>query len=136
MRDGRDGHAAVLLPNGKVLVSGGEQLASLASTELFDPATGAWTTVGALPEGHLYHTMNVLPDGLVLAAGGFTGDGSIATASAAFFDPAVGSWTATPSMGSPRAFGTATTLPTGATLLVGGDYADGQHLRTTERFAM
>ena len=43
-------HTATLLPNGKVLVAGGQdrQLATLASAELYDPASGTWTVTGSL----------------------------------------------------------------------------------------
>ena len=39
-------HTATLLPNGKVLVAGGvsDQLVSLSSAELYDPATGTWSS--------------------------------------------------------------------------------------------
>ena len=45
----RSGHTATLLPSGKVLVSGGWDLnGSLASAEVYDPATGAWSSHGPL----------------------------------------------------------------------------------------
>ena len=44
-----------LLPNGKVLVAGGAADSSgsnsLASAELYDPATGTWTATGSLNTG-------------------------------------------------------------------------------------
>src|SRR5450631_2265432 len=48
----RGGHTATLLPNGKVLVAGGEGTSVsneyLASAELYDPASGTWTATGSL----------------------------------------------------------------------------------------
>ena len=44
-------HTATLLPNGQVLVAGGiaaTPLATLASAELYDPATGMWTATGSM----------------------------------------------------------------------------------------
>ncbi|MBN1208642.1 MAG: hypothetical protein JXB05_27525, partial [Myxococcaceae bacterium] len=46
----RTGHTATLLPSGKVLVTGGLGPGdiSLASAEVYDPATGEWSPTGAL----------------------------------------------------------------------------------------
>ncbi len=45
----RSGFAAVPLPDGKVLVMGGTNgNKSLASAELYDPATGTWTATGSM----------------------------------------------------------------------------------------
>ena len=47
-------HTATLLPNGKVLVAGGDDgSASLASAELYDPASGTWTATGSLVTGRV-----------------------------------------------------------------------------------
>ena len=57
---------------------------------LFDPATGATTATGNMTIPREFHTLIVLPDGQVLAAGGETqnnkGQGS-ATAIAELFTP-------------------------------------------------
>ena len=44
MNTARHDHTATLLPSGRVLVVGG--FGSLASTEIYDPATGVWTEIG------------------------------------------------------------------------------------------
>ena len=71
----RDYHAATLLPDGRVLVSGGLSAAGyLASAELYDPATGTWTaTTGSLVTQRAYHTATLLPNGRVLVSGGYNG---------------------------------------------------------------
>ena len=73
---GREYHTATLLPNGKVLVAGGwnfNTLNTLASAELYDPATGTWTTTGSLANARYFHTATLLPNGKVLVAGGYNG---------------------------------------------------------------
>jgi len=64
----RDSHTATLLPNGKVLVAAGHYDGikpdqSLASAELYDPATGTWAATGSLVTGRESHTATLLPMG-------------------------------------------------------------------------
>ena len=92
-------HTATLLPNGKVLVAGGiEQLAAtLATAELYDPATGTWSATGSMASRSRFHTATLLPNGKVLVAGRIQHhSGYLATAE--LYDPATGTWSAT---GSP-----------------------------------
>jgi len=64
-------HTATLLPNGKVLVVGGDFLFGvLASVELYNPATGTWSETGSLATGRTSHTATLLPSGKVLIAAG------------------------------------------------------------------
>ena len=63
LANARYGHAATLLPNGLVLVAGGEgNFGFLASAELYNPAAGTWTTTGSLATVRYYHTATLLPN--------------------------------------------------------------------------
>ena len=117
-------HTATLLPNGKVLIAGGDGNGpSQESAELYDPASGTWTATGSLSPGTSEHTATLLPNGKVLVAGGVNGDifefGSI-LANAELYDPTSGTWTATGSLGAARGEHTATLLPNGKVLVAGG----------------
>ena len=124
MTESRNGHTATLLPDGKVLVTGGSGGGlSHKSAELYDPATGKWTATGDLIQGRSSHTATLLRDGTVLAAGGVFGDdaGSCCgpLSSAELFDPHTESWTATGSMIELRGGSTATLLLDGRVLVAG-----------------
>jgi hypothetical protein len=54
-----------------VLVAGGVQIgAFLASAELYDPASGHWSTTRDLATARYLHTATLLTTGKVLIAGG------------------------------------------------------------------
>lgn len=123
-------HTATLLPSGKVLVAGGLILPfpapSLASTELYDPATNAWSIAAPMIESRTRHTATLLPDGRVLVVGGLTvtlRDGglfpSLATG-AEIYDPKANRWSVTAPIGVSRLGQTATLLPDGRVLIAGG----------------
>jgi hypothetical protein len=67
---------ATLLPNGKVLISGGSTVDEKPSTgvlgaELYDPATNTLAPAGKMEFPRVYHSNTLLlPDATVLAAGG------------------------------------------------------------------
>jgi hypothetical protein len=107
-----------LLPNGKVLVAGGEDDSDyLSSVELYDPATGMWTLTGTLNAAREYHTATLLHNGKVLVAAGYGyQSGDIAE----IYDPANGTWTVTGMMNTGRRSHTATLLPDGKVLVAGG----------------
>src|SRR4029077_17459710 len=83
---GRKLHNATLLPDGKVLVTGGSRGNEDPNTqpsnpayesEMWDPATGTWTTMASLTKIRSYHSVALLlPDGRVLSAGGTFGGAS------------------------------------------------------------
>jgi hypothetical protein len=80
-------HTATLLPDGRVLVVGGEAAngAYLESTELYDPTTNRWGFAGPLSGPRGFHTASLLADGRVLVTGGWgAGD---AYSSAEIYEP-------------------------------------------------
>jgi hypothetical protein len=131
MLENRYFHAAVGLPDKRVLVAGGYDFSNqvLASTELYDRASGAWQAGPALNTPRARGVLSLLADGRVLITGGVTSDGS-RTASAEIFDPAAGSWRPAASMAAARQQHTATVLPKGQVLVAGG--WDGRALASTE----
>jgi hypothetical protein len=88
---------ATILADGTVLATGGTLGGTVVATdlsnavlpsEIWNPATGVWTTVASLPHQRLYHsTATLLPDGRVLTAGGITGFSSTVFKDAEFYSP-------------------------------------------------
>ena len=123
MAQRREGHAASVLPDGRVLVVGGTEsyfigggtdVRPLAAAELFDPTTGTWTAAMDMTVARASPTATTLADGGVLVVGGTLEPLS------ELFDPASGSWT-TATMTQPRRNGhTETLLADGRVLVVGG----------------
>jgi hypothetical protein len=113
---------AALLPNGKVLIAGGDNGAfPLASAELYDPATGTFTATGSMTTQRYAHTSTLLPNGKVLIAGGCGNPGScVDLMSAELYDPTTGAFSVTGSMITARRADTMTLLPNGKVLVSGG----------------
>ena len=84
-----------------------------------DPASGTWTLTGSLNTARYLHTATLLPNGMVLVAGGLD-SGLNALDSAELYDPASGTWTLTGSLNTARVAHTATLLPNGMVLVAGG----------------
>ncbi|OLE54518.1 MAG: hypothetical protein AUG51_07990 [Acidobacteria bacterium 13_1_20CM_3_53_8] len=120
----RNGHTATLLPNGKVLVAGGNGDGTfLNSAELYDPATGTWSYTGSLNTARRYHTATLLPNGKVLVTGGLGTNGAhsyLTLNTAELYDPATGTWSVTGNLNRSRQFQTATLLPNSKVLVAGG----------------
>jgi hypothetical protein len=98
MNAARAEHATTLLPSGKVLVSGGGTLGSTgAGAELYDPASGLWTSTGAMNVSRAQHTATLLANGKVLVADSIN-ESSSGPGSAELYDPTTGLWTSTSPM--------------------------------------
>jgi autotransporter-associated beta strand protein len=93
----------------------------LKNAELYDVDTGTWSTTNSLGVARAGHTATLLPNGMVLVAGG-TVDGS---GLSELYDPASGTWANTGSLTTPRGGQTATLLPSGKVLIAGGSLGFG-----------
>ncbi len=129
------GYTATLLGNGKVLVAGGfiQGTGTLATAELYDPATGTFTATGSMGTARSGHTATLLKDGTVLVAGGT--DSNVEFATAESYDPTTGEFTPTAgSMGTARAGQTATLLNDNKVLVLGGVDTNGNYLSSAELY--
>ena len=88
---------------------------ALVSAELYDPAAGTWVPIANMHRSYNGVTAMLLPDGMVLVAGG-TFDGDL---SAQLYDTATGAWTAVGPMAAVG--GSATLLSDGRVLVSGRD---------------
>ncbi len=120
--------SAVTLPNGNVLVAGGETDASgtpTSTSEQFNPSTNAWSPTGFLPFASRGAVMVGLGAAGVLYAGGMTSTAGNPTNAAALYDLANNQWATTNAMLSARADAGAALLPDGDVLVAGGQGATG-----------
>ena len=116
----RCGHTTTVLPDGRILVAGGD-FRSLANTaEIYDPATNAWTPTGNLNVARAGHSAALLNTGRVLVAG--------PDQSAELYDPASGSWIATGSESFTHAGIDIAVLPSGQVLAPGGNMTGASEL--------
>jgi hypothetical protein len=116
------GHTATLLPDGRVLVTGGvnANVCTFDTTaEVYDPGTGTWSFTGSLAAARYYGTATRLANGKVLVNGGGNRCGSVFSASE-LYDPATGTWSPTGSMTAPREFLGSLRLADGRVLALGG----------------
>lgn len=91
----RSGNTATLLPNGKVLVTGGSQTntstTGFVSAELYDPITGVFTNTGNLNYPRYLHSATLLNDGTVLIIGGWNDRRKVTTLE--LYNPSTGLFT-------------------------------------------
>jgi Kelch motif/Galactose oxidase, central domain len=139
---GRNNPVAALLLDGRPIVTGGSdqgQENSLASTEIFDPATGTWPSGGDLGTARYFHTATTLESGTVLVAGGFniinTTMGTGFLKSAELYDPSTNMWSPATNMGTgqERDWHTATLIGDGRVWVAGGFGGASQNGLTSTR---
>jgi hypothetical protein len=125
-------HAATLLSDGRVLVTGGTidnvgGGVATATSEVYDPSTGAFTTVGNMITDRAQHSATLLADGQVLVVGGWNGHAADAADDppwdpllAELYNPKPGTFISSGSMGTTRIGHTAIRLTNGKVLILGG----------------
>ncbi|MGN6755070.1 MAG: Kelch repeat-containing protein [Thermomicrobiales bacterium] len=127
LKSARTNPTATMLPDGRVLVAGGETAqggggTSLASAEIYNPATNSWSDAGTMTATRVNASATLLADGRVLVVGGATSDDpTSALTSAEIYTPATNSWSSAGDMTAARSSGSATMLADGRVLAVGGD---------------
>ncbi len=119
-----DSPSPTTLPDGSILIVGGTTCCPyhwFNEAELYDPISQTWTPTSTKVTKANEATV-LLPDGLVLVAGGVKGTQPTSTnvADAELFNPATGTWAATASMSTDRALHTLTLLTSNQALVAGG----------------
>lgn len=138
----RAAHQAVLLPAAKILAAGGCvgicQTGNTSTAEIYNAVAGTWAKTAHMITARDYFGMVVLLNGKVLAVGGCTGQNANGctgvTAAAEIYDPATGRWSSTGPLRTARASFTTTLLPNGKVLVAGGTNAAGNPIRTAELY--
>jgi hypothetical protein len=123
--DNNDEEGWTLLPSGKVLTVDANNPPDLTHSELYDPATGTWSSAGStivkLPDTNSDGSGSreigpavLRPNGTVFATGG--------TSNTSVYNPSLGTWTAGPTFptGIDVADGPAALLPNGNVLVDAG----------------
>ncbi|MGW3285414.1 kelch repeat-containing protein [Streptomyces sp. NPDC001002] len=152
MAQGRFGHSASLLPDGRVLVAGGHGLRTpsantpLYTAELYDPDSGTWSPAAPMNDARFRHPAITLPDGRVLVVGGlvtFRPGYGVGLAFCEIYDPDTHTWSPAGTMATPRHSHQATLLSDGTVLATGGGdpgagadsgYVDPYSRALTERY--
>jgi hypothetical protein len=120
MTAARAGHTATLLPDGKVLITGGftdQNLAVTDTAEIYDPAKASFLATNKPMEvGRWDHTATMLPDGTVLIVGG-------ESLVAEIYSPSDGSFLGVGLTDFDRTGHTATLLKNGSVVIIGGSIA-------------
>ncbi len=117
---GREHPAATVLPDGRVLVTGGANSSNdpQKTTEIYDSATDTWTVGPKLKVWRWKHTQTLLADGRVLIVGG-TDDLSQLT-KVSVYDPETNEITAVAELAEGRSNHAAVLLDDGRVLVAGG----------------
>lgn len=137
--------SATNLANGDILILGGSSARgihhSVSSAEVYDSSVGTFSSAGQLNDRRESHTATLLPNDVVLVAGGaldvFDEDGipdRQALSTAELFDSSTRKSVSTGGLEIPRWFHTATLLNDGSVLVTGGIDNRGDTIATVELY--
>jgi N-acetylneuraminic acid mutarotase len=122
-------HTATLLPNGKVLIAGGDSVTCtpnsstawiLYTSEVYDPEAGTWSRSADLGVRRSGHTATLLPDGTVLMSGGSAGGAEVYDAAVPATTPIIKS----ASVSGKKLFVIGRNFDDGAVILLNGEEQD------------
>jgi len=123
MAAARSSACAVALPDGRVLIAGGENAGgALASAEILD-VDGRFQPAASMMTAHASPACALLTDGTIMLAGGRTGGGF--SNAMEIYDPAANKWNPGSPMLQARAGAALAVLNDGRILLAGGETAAG-----------
>ncbi len=113
----RLGHAGIALKDGTILVTGGQSAGVFfTSSEVYDPKTNTWTTVGSMNRARGGNSLALTPSGKVMIASSYVYDMPVES-----YDPATKTWSPV-TVGSGVGVGDHVfTFSTGKIAMVGGE---------------
>jgi len=128
--------SGVSLSDGRFLVVGGQgNVSTVAEAEVYDPATGLWSSANEVRPKRLETALVLLPNARVLSVGGSDGLGGPVGASS-WYNQRRNVWQDAPPLNIDRIEGhTATSLPDGGVLVAGGPGFRGAVTATCELFS-